>query len=218
RPAATNRPLPGRGGPRLARAGAFLAVQQLRFFSRNMRRSAAGSRIGDGMTVEHWGVMETGVMIRQLIGDWQPRHPSHTKASDWSAKSPPDLRSPLTESNRRPFPYHPHFRGFTARQALPTDRRRAPVWLLPRPGSCPGLRRLRSLRPSRLQPSSSWHGSMPSVCSVRPRLVCQAWPPGLYAGQPRPLRRSKDGQTIFPIPAAQGPKTTLSRRFPIAGK
>ena len=43
-----------------------------------------------------------------------------------------------------------------------------------RSGSCPGLRRLRSLRPSRLQPSSSWHGSMPSVCSVRPRLVCHS--------------------------------------------
>jgi len=46
----------------------------------------------------------------------------------------------------------------------------------------------------------------------------QAWPLGLYAGQPRPLRRSKDGQTIFPIPAAQGPKTTLSRRSSIARK
>jgi hypothetical protein len=27
----------------------------------------------------------------------------------------PDLRSPLTESNRRPSPYHLKFRGFTAR-------------------------------------------------------------------------------------------------------
>jgi hypothetical protein len=27
--------------------------------------------------------------------------------------------SPLTESNRRPSPYHPHFPGFTAREALP---------------------------------------------------------------------------------------------------
>ena len=42
----------------------------------------------------------------------------------------------------------------------------------------------------------------------------QARPVGLHACHPRPLRRSKDGQTIFPIPPAQGPKTTLSRRFP----
>jgi hypothetical protein len=45
--------------------------------------------------------------------------------------------------------------------------------------------------------------------------------PGQPAGRsPRdyPLRRSRDGQTIFPIPPAQGPKTTLSRRFPLARK
>ena len=41
-----------------------------------------------------------------------------------------------------------------------------------RSGSCPGLRHLRSLSPSRLQPTSSWHGSMPSVRSARPRLAC----------------------------------------------
>jgi hypothetical protein len=28
------------------------------------------------------------------------------RSSDWQAKKPPDLQSPLTESNRRPSPYH----------------------------------------------------------------------------------------------------------------
>ena len=28
------------------------------------------------------------------------------RSSDWSAKNQPDLRNPLTESNRRPSPYH----------------------------------------------------------------------------------------------------------------
>jgi hypothetical protein len=84
-----------------------------------------------------------------------------------------------------------------------------------RSGSCPGLRRLRSLRPSRLQPSSSWHGSMPSVRSARPRRACHSsLASGLHAGQPRPLRRSDD----LPIPPAQDPKTTLSRRIPVARK
>jgi hypothetical protein len=117
--------------------------------------------------------------------------------------------SPLTESNRRPSPYHPHSPGFTARQALHAGRRQAPIWLLPRPAPSA------IARPSRLQPSSSWHGSMPSVAApARAWSAIQAWPLGLHSGQPRPLRRSKDGQTIFPIPPAQDPKTTLSRRFP----
>ena len=37
------------------------------------------------------------------------------RSSDWQAKNPPDLRSPLTESNRRPSPYHG--------DALPTELR-----------------------------------------------------------------------------------------------
>jgi hypothetical protein len=41
---------------------------------------------------------------------------------------------------------------------------------------------------------------------------------GLPADQPRPLRRSKDGQTIFPLPPAQDPKATLNRRFPTSRK
>jgi hypothetical protein len=86
-----------------------------------------------------------------------------------------------------------------------------------RSGSCPGLRRLRSLRPSRLQREQQLiRVDADERQPYRDWLAIQGRPMGLHAGQPRPPRRSKDGQTIFPIPPAQGPKTMLSRRFPIA--
>jgi len=43
--------------------------------------------------------------------------------------------SPLTESNRRPSPYHAHFRGFTARQALPACDRASADLALARPAA-----------------------------------------------------------------------------------
>jgi len=88
-----------------------------------------------------------------------------------------------------------------------------------RSGSCPGLRHLRSLRPSRLQPSSSWHGSMPSVRSARPRLVCHS---SLASGAAcRPVTSTptvKGRSDDLSISPAQDPKTALSRRFLIVRK
>ena len=122
--------------------------------------------------------------------------------------------SPLTESNRRPSPYHAHFPGFTARQALPAGRRQALIWVLPRPAA--------SATAQAIAPTAGAAAGT-GLCrrAAAPTRACaaiQARPVGLHAGQPRPLQRSNDGQTIFPIPPAQGPKTTLSRRFPISRK
>ena len=64
-----------------------------------------------------------------------------------------------------------------------------------RSGSCPGLRRLRSPRPSRLQPSSSWHGSMPSVCSVR-RTPGLPFKPGLWGCMPASHVHSDGQRTV----------------------
>ena len=136
------------------------------------------------------------------------------RSSDRQTKNPPDLRSPLTESNRRPSPYHPHFPGFTARQALPAGRQQAPIWLLPRPAAS-------AIASDHRACSRAVVGTGPcQACAAPARAwsAIQAWPLGLHAGQSRPLRRSKDGQTIFPILPAQDPKTTLNGRFPIARK
>ena len=64
-----------------------------------------------------------------------------------------------------------------------------------RSGSCPGLRRLRSLRPSRLQPSTTWHGSMPSVCHVR-RTPGLPFKPGLWGCMPASHVHSDGQRTV----------------------
>ena len=120
--------------------------------------------------------------------------------------------SPLTESNRRPSPYHAHFRGFTARRAPPAGRWQALIWILPRPAaSAPP----QAIAPAAEQQPVRVH-AQPAAAPARAWPASQARPVGLHAGQPRPGRLSTDGQTIFPIPPTQGPKTTLSRHFPTA--
>ena len=84
-----------------------------------------------------------------------------------------------------------------------------------RSGSCLGLRRLRSLRPSRLQPSSSWHGSMPRVCSVRPRLVCHSSLASGAACRPAtstPTVKGRSGDLSYP--ARPGPEDHAEQAFP----
>ena len=75
------------------------------------------------------------------------------------------LWSPLTESNRRPSPYHLKFPRFTARRALPAGRWQALIWF------CPGVRHLRPLRRSRPQRSIESHASAGSA----PPLRSSAW-------------------------------------------
>ena len=102
--------------------------------------------------------------------------------------------------------------GFTARQALPAGRGKR------RSGSCPGLRHLRSLRPSRLQPRSSWHGSMPSQ-RQRPAAPGLPFKPGLWGCMPASHVHSDGQRTVrrsFLSRPPKDPNTTLSRRFPIA--
>ena len=119
--------------------------------------------------------------------------------------------SPLTESNRRPSPYHAHFRGFTARQALPADRRQAPIWLLPRPAA-----------------SATAQAIAPTAGAAVGAGLCRLPPaPGLpfrlgpWGCMPTSHVHSNGQKTVrrtFP-PRPPGPtKTTLSRRFPIFRK
>ena len=92
---------------------------------------------------------------------------------------------------------------------FPAGRRQVPIWLLP-PPAAPAI-----AQP--IAPAVVGTGPCPAcAASARGWPAIQARPVGLHAGQPRPGRRSTDGQTNFPIPPAQGPKAALSRRFPTA--
>ena len=84
-----------------------------------------------------------------------------------------------------------------------------------RSGSCPGLRRLRSLRPSRLQPSSSWHESMPSVRSARPRLACHSSLASGAACRPATSTPTVKGRSDdLSYPARPGPEDHAEQAFP----
>ena len=125
------------------------------------------------------------------------------------AKKPPDLGAPLrnrtvdllltihTSLGSLPGKHFPQAAG----------KRRS--------GSCPGLRRLRSLRPSRLQPSSSWHGSMPSVRSARPRLVCHTSLASGAACRPATSTPTVKGRSDdLSYPARPGPEDHAEQAFP----
>jgi hypothetical protein len=108
------------------------------------------------------------------------------RSSDWQAKKPPDLRSPLTESNRRPSPYHAHFRGFTARQALPAGRRQAPIWLLPRPAA--------SAIAQAIAPAAEQYLAwVQAQRAQRPPAPGLPFKPGLWGGMPA-IHVHSDGQ------------------------
>jgi len=86
------------------------------------------------------------------------------------------------------------------------------------PGSCPGRRHC-DRSGHRLQPGRSWHGSTPSVRSARPRRVCQSSPASGAACRPATSTPTVKGRSDdLSYPAAQDPKTTLSRRSPSPGK
>ena len=120
-------------------------------------------------------------------GSFGPRgRRSHTRKSSLSW-------SPLTESNRRPSPYHPQFPRFTAWQALPAGWRQR--WS----DSCRSLWHLRSLRPLRRPQSSSLWGAMPSR-QQRPRRVTAAQdrPMGPHTGRIRRCGRAKASVGVCP--------------------
>jgi hypothetical protein len=114
-------------------------------------------------------------------GSFRPlSHRSHTRKNSltWS---------PLTESNRRPSPYHPQLPGFTAlwrgRRAAASDRQAAAV-------ARHGRRKMCGCE-TRAVPG--WpQGSKGPACFVPGRSAR----PG--AGRSRPGRRSDDGQMILP--------------------
>jgi hypothetical protein len=84
-----------------------------------------------------------------------------------------------------------------------------------RSGSYPGLRHLRPLRPSRLQPSNSWHGSMPSMCSVRPRLVCHSSLASGAVCRPATSTPTVKGRSDdLSYPARPGPEDHAEQAFP----
>ena len=122
--------------------------------------------------------------------------------------------SPLTESNPRPSPYHLKSLRFSGRQVVPAGRRQAVIRLLPRPAvsaAAPAIAPTARQRPLRV------HAQLVTA-PARACPAAWAWPVGLHAGLLRPLRRSKDGQMIFPVPPAQGPEPALGRYFSIARK
>jgi hypothetical protein len=119
---------------------------------------------------------------------------------------------PLTESNRRPSPYHPHFPGFTARQAPPAGRWQALIWILPRPAA--------SAPPQAIAPAAEQQPVRvlcPASGSSRPRLACQPSPARGAACRPatsRPAvnRRSDD----LSYPARPRPEGRAEQAFPSA--
>ena len=127
----------------------------------------------------------------------------------------PLMWSPLTESNRRSSPYHlkfPRFHCPACASRRPSAS--ADLVLAPACGICDRSGdRARSGAAAGAGPTPGTAAAPPA-----PGLPIQARPVGLPADQPRPLRRSRDGQTIFPLPPAQGPKVTLNRRFPTSRK
>jgi integrase len=95
------------------------------------------------------------------------------EASDPTHEEPetaPDLRSPLTESNRRPSPYHPHFPGFTTRQVHLRASGSAGLTLAPAYGTL----RLPDHRTGR--GAATGAGSMPSERQHPRRLKCRSGP------------------------------------------
>ena len=74
--------------------------------------------------------------LRCFPAEWGYRpnspHLRHNLSSELGSNLACELQSPLTESNRRPSPYHLKFSRFTARRALPAGRRQALIWFLPR--------------------------------------------------------------------------------------
>ena len=122
--------------------------------------------------------------------------------------------SPLTESNRRPSPYHLKSSRFSARQGLPADRRQAVTRTLPQPAH------LRPLRPSRRQPGGSQCRSMPSQRQLRP---APALPlrPGPGGCMPTSNVHSSGQTTVrpsFPYRPPRARKTALNRHFLTTGK
>jgi hypothetical protein len=115
------------------------------------------------------------------------------------------MRSPLTESNRRPSPYHREFPRFTAWLRVPPRHRQH------RPGSCHGLRlpgTKRRLRDTVLTSpgQAKWRGH-------RVRHAVRARPVGLSADRSGPSRRSDDGQTISCCQYGRTRNGLLSRHF-----
>ena len=117
--------------------------------------------------------------------------------------------SPLTESNRRPSPYHAHFPGFTARQALPAGRRQALIWVLPRPAASATAQ---AIAPT--AGAAAGTGLCPAGSS-HPRLCCHSGPARGAACRPATStptvkRRSDD----LSHPARPGPEDHAEQAVP----
>jgi hypothetical protein len=87
--------------------------------------------------------------------------------------------SPLTDSNRRPSPYHPHFSRFTARQASPPkDNSSACLALAVASGTTDDMV---------IESDAKQHpgtGSMPSEQQHLRRLACRSGPARVAAYRP----------------------------------
>ena len=97
---------------------------------------------------------------------------------------------------------------------FPQGRRQAPIWLLPRPAASAIAQ---AIAPAAEQQLARVHEQR----APRPPAPGLPFKPGLWGCMPTTHVHSdgqRNGQTIFPIPPAHGPKTTLSRRFPITRK
>ena len=118
--------------------------------------------------------------------------------------------SPLTESNRRPSPYHLKSRRFSGRPRGCAGHQQAGIQILPQPAAsatAPAVASATWQRPTPIH-------ALPAAAPARARAASQGRPVGLHVGQPRPGRRSRGGQTIFPTPPAYGPQPTLNRHSP----
>jgi hypothetical protein len=98
---------------------------------------------------------------------------------------------------------------------FPAGRRQALIWVLPRPAASATAQAIAPTAGAAVGAGLCRRVAAPS----RAWPAIQARPVGLHAGQPRPLQRSKDGQTIFPIPPAQSHEDHAEQAaFPSPGK